>query len=171
MIKPYTELIEYKHEKKRFAQNDIAHDFHKIDRRGNLDNVHPLLRWANGLCLVDEEKKEITDKVEKFVDIAEKLGTCYIHYSFGLKDNVDWNILVHILSNQPRAQNVSFEDIEKYLDRIPDSPAITGIQLYHNYLRPHSSLNNDTPSNRSGIKIEGKNKWTTIIQNATKNKK
>lgn len=113
-------LIEYKHKKIKFTQKDIAHDFHKTDRSGNLDNVHPLLRWANHLCLVDKERKEITDKGEKFVDSAEKLGICYIHYSFDLKDNVNWNILVHILSNQPRAQNMSFEDIGKYLDRIPD---------------------------------------------------
>ena len=55
------------------------------------------------------------------------------------------------------------EDLKK-----DDSPAIVGIQLYHNYLRPHSSLNNDTPASRAGVIIKGDNKWITIIQNASK---
>ncbi|MCJ8306752.1 MAG: hypothetical protein HRU07_06865 [Nitrosopumilus sp.] len=49
-----------------------------------------------------------------------------------------------------------------------DSPAITGIQLYHNYIRPHMSLDGDIPASRAGIEIKGDNKWLTIIQNASK---
>jgi len=48
-----------------------------------------------------------------------------------------------------------------------DSPAITGIKLYHNYIRPHMPLNGDTPADRAGIEIKGDNKWLTIIQNAS----
>lgn len=49
-------------------------------------------------------------------------------------------------------------------------PAIAGIKLYHNYVRPHMSLDGDTPADRAGIKITGENKWNkwlTIIQNAS----
>jgi hypothetical protein len=49
-----------------------------------------------------------------------------------------------------------------------DSPTLKGIQIYHNFVRPHEGLNGATPSERAGIKIEGENKWLTIIQNATK---
>lgn len=49
-----------------------------------------------------------------------------------------------------------------------DSPIITGIQIHHNYIRPHQGLNGDTPADRSGIIIQGDNKWKTIIQNAVK---
>jgi len=31
------------------------------------------------------------------------------------------------------------------------------------------SLDNQTPADRVGIKIKGKNKWITLIQNATNN--
>lgn len=51
-----------------------------------------------------------------------------------------------------------------------DSPLITGYQIYHNYIRPHMSLDGKTPSEVCGIKIEGKNKWLTLIQNASRRK-
>lgn len=47
---------------------------------------------------------------------------------------------------------------------------VSGYQIYHNYLRPHEALGGKTPSEACGIKIEGQNKWITIIQNASKKK-
>jgi hypothetical protein len=47
-----------------------------------------------------------------------------------------------------------------------DSPVFKGLQIYHNFVRPHEALNGDTPADRAGIKVEGPNKWMTIIQNA-----
>ena len=37
-------------------------------------------------------------------------------------------------------------------------------------MRPHESLDGETPAERCSIKIEGENKWLTIIQNASKQK-
>ena len=48
-----------------------------------------------------------------------------------------------------------------------DSAILTGLRLYHNYVRPHQGLDGDTPADRAGIHIEGDNKWKTIIQNAS----
>jgi hypothetical protein len=42
------------------------------------------------------------------------------------------------------------------------------LQIYHNYFRPHAGLNGQTPAEAAGIKIEGTNKWITVIQNAAK---
>ena len=39
--------------------------------------------------------------------------------------------------------------------------------MYHNYLRPHMGLNGLTPAEACGVKIEGDNKWMTLIQNAS----
>ena len=50
----------------------------------------------------------------------------------------------------------------------PDTPILTGYQLFHNYIRPHTGLEDKTPSEACGIKIEGDNKWITLIQNASK---
>jgi hypothetical protein len=46
-----------------------------------------------------------------------------------------------------------------------------GYQLYHNYLRSYKELEDKTPADKAGIKINGNNKWITLIQNATKNTK
>jgi hypothetical protein len=51
-----------------------------------------------------------------------------------------------------------------------DSPVIEGMQIFHNFIRPHMGLNGDTPADRAGIKVAGENKWLTLIQNASKNR-
>ena len=43
-------------------------------------------------------------------------------------------------------------------------------QLFHNYIRPHEALDGKTPAETCGIKVEGENKWLTLIQNASKKK-
>jgi hypothetical protein len=48
-----------------------------------------------------------------------------------------------------------------------DTPILTGYQIYHNYVRPHEALEGKTPAEVAG-KVEGKDKWLTIIQNASK---
>ena len=50
-----------------------------------------------------------------------------------------------------------------------DTPILTGYQIYHNYVRPHEALKGKTPAEMCGIKVEGKNKWMTLIQNASQN--
>jgi len=50
----------------------------------------------------------------------------------------------------------------------PDTPILTGMRIFHNYVRPHEALGGRTPSEVAGIKVEGENKWLTLIQNASK---
>lgn len=50
----------------------------------------------------------------------------------------------------------------------PDSPILTGYQLFHNYIHPHMALKGQTPAEAAGIRVDGKDKWFTIIQNAAK---
>lgn len=49
------------------------------------------------------------------------------------------------------------------------TPILTGIQIFHNYIREHEGLKGKTPAEACGIKTEGKNKWLTLIQNAHQN--
>ena len=44
---------------------------------------------------------------------------------------------------------------------------LQGIQIYHNYIRPHEALDGKIPAEACGIKVEGENKWITLIQNAS----
>jgi len=52
-----------------------------------------------------------------------------------------------------------------------DTPMLKGYQLFHNFVRPHEALDGRTPAEAAGIKVEGSNKWLTIIQNASHDSK
>jgi hypothetical protein len=47
---------------------------------------------------------------------------------------------------------------------------LKGCQIYHNYIRTHEALDGKTPAGACGIEVKGKNKWYTLIQNASKKK-
>jgi putative transposase len=65
--------------------------------------------------------------------------------------------------------NGEIRDREKVMRGLKraDTPILKGMQIYHNFIRPHESLNGDTPADRAGIKVEGENKWMALIQNAS----
>jgi putative transposase len=48
---------------------------------------------------------------------------------------------------------------------------LPGYQIYHNYMRPHEGLGGKTPAEKCGIKIEGDNKWKTLIEHSCKEPK
>ena len=41
------------------------------------------------------------------------------------------------------------------------------MQIYHNFIKPHEGLAGKTPADACGIELKGKNKWLTLIQNAS----
>lgn len=41
------------------------------------------------------------------------------------------------------------------------------INIYYDFIKLHQGLKGKTPSEACGIKVEGKNKWKTLIQNAS----
>jgi hypothetical protein len=57
------------------------------------------------------------------------------------------------------------EKVMRTLKR-PDTPILTGYQIYHNYIRPHEALKGKTTAEVAGIQVRGKDKWMTLIQNA-----
>jgi len=65
--------------------------------------------------------------------------------------------------------NGEIRDREKVMRSLKreDTPILTGCQIYHNHIRPHQALNGKTPAELCGIKVEGKDKWLTLIQNAS----
>jgi putative transposase len=75
-------------------------------------------------------------------------------------------------NNKMERQNGEWRDREKVMRSLKkeDSPVIAGLQLFHNYFRPHMGLKGKTPAEAAGITIEGKNPWLTMIQNAAKSK-
>jgi hypothetical protein len=48
-------------------------------------------------------------------------------------------------------------------------PDTYSYQIFHNYIREPEGLDGKNPAEACGITIEGKNKWLTLIRNASKN--
>ena len=76
-------------------------------------------------------------------------------------------------NNKMERLNGEIRDREKVMRGLKkdDTSILKGYQIYHNFIREHEGLNGKTPSEACGIRIEGKNKWQIIIQNASRNKK
>ncbi len=73
-------------------------------------------------------------------------------------------------NNKMERMNGEIRDRERVMRTLEnsDTPILTGMQIYHNYVRPHEGLKGRTPAEVAGIKVEGDNKWITLIQNASK---
>ncbi len=72
-------------------------------------------------------------------------------------------------NNKMERMNGELRDRERVMRTLEkaDTPILTGMQIYHNYVRPHMALKGKTPAEVAGIKVEGENKWLTLIQNAS----
>ena len=82
--------------------------------------------------------------------------------------DIRFNGQIH--NNKMERMNGEIRDREKVVRGIKkeDSPIIAGLQIYHNYVRPHMGLEGKTPADLAGIDVRGKDKWLTLIQNASR---
>ena len=72
-------------------------------------------------------------------------------------------------NNKMERLNGEIRDIEKVMRGLKkdDTPILKGYQIFHNYIREHEGLKGKTPAEACGIKVKGKNKWRTLIENAS----
>jgi transposase-like protein len=72
-------------------------------------------------------------------------------------------------NNKMERINGEIRDREKTMRGLKkvDTKILPGMQIYHNFIREHEGLDGKTPAEACGIVIEGKNKWMTLIQNAS----
>ena len=114
-----------------------------------------------------QPKTLITDGAPNFHEAYEKefwtskIGTRTEHIREIALDGVRHNNKMERMNGEIRDRERCMRTLEK-----ADTPILTGMQIYHNYIRPHEALNGKTPSELAGIEIKGKDKWLTIIQNA-----
>ena len=72
-------------------------------------------------------------------------------------------------NNRMERLNGEIRDREKVfrgLKRL-DTPLIDGMKTYYNFTKKHGSLKDKTPAEQVMIEVDGKNKWITLIQNAS----
>ena len=72
-------------------------------------------------------------------------------------------------NNKMERINGEIRDREKTMRglKIKETPILQGMQIFHNYIRPHEGLDGRTPAEACGIEIQGENKWITLIENAS----
>ncbi len=75
-------------------------------------------------------------------------------------------------NNKMERMNGEIRDRERCMRTLekPDTPILTGMRIYHNFVKPHMALDGKTPAEAAGIEVKGNNKWLTIIQNAGKSR-
>jgi putative transposase len=73
-------------------------------------------------------------------------------------------------NNKMERFNGQLRDRERVMRTLekPDTPILDGMQIYHNFIQPHKGLKYRTPAEAAGIAVEGKDKWLTLIQNASR---
>jgi len=73
-------------------------------------------------------------------------------------------------NNKMERINGEIRDREKVMRGLKkkDTPILQGMQVYHNFIKPHAGLNGKTPAEACGIVVGGDNKWITLIQHASR---
>jgi len=137
------------------AESKYSHDARKLFQMGvKVTGKKPKTLITDGLpAYHDAYKKE-------FWTLKKETRTEHIKHIIIQRDRNN---------NKMERLNGEIRDREKTMRGLKkkETPIITGYQIFHNYIRPHEGLNGKTPAEACNIKIEGKNKWITIIQNAS----
>jgi len=132
-------------------------------------DIRPL--FAKGRAIAEKQPKVlITDGAHNFHDAYMKeFWTIKYGKTKHIKD-IRMGDIPH--NNKMERLNGEIRDREKVMRSLkkPDTPILTGYQIYHNYVRPHMALDGQTPADKAGIHIDGENKWLTIIQNASRSR-
>ena len=108
----------------------------------------------------------VTDGLPTYMKSSKKVfgrKTNHIrHIHITGKRNRDNNNKMERLNGEIRDREKVFRGLKKF-----DTPLIDGMKTYYNFTKKHGSLQGRTPAQASLIEVDGKNKWKTIIQNAS----
>lgn len=105
----------------------------------------------------------ITDGLPAYKKSSKKI--------FGKKTNHSRHIHIDgdMNNNKMERLNGEIRDREKVFRGLKkkDTPILEGMKAYYNYTKKHGALKGKTPAESALIEVDGKNKWKTIIQNAS----
>ena len=129
------------------------------------DDVRPMFREAIEVA-GKKPKTLISDGAPNFHRAYNK--EMWTHFNPRPVHIQDIRLSGQVHNNKMERQNGEWRDREKVMRSLKreDSPVLLGMQIFHNYVRPHMGLNGRTPAEAAGIKVEGENRWLTLIQNA-----
>ena len=108
----------------------------------------------------------VTDGLPAYMKSSKKVFGKKInhirHIHIAEKRDHDNNNKMERLNGEIRDREKVFRGLKKF-----DTPLIDGMKAYYNYAKKHGSLNGRTPAEEALIEVDGKNKWITLIQNAS----
>ena len=84
------------------------------------------------------------------------------HIHLAGKRNRDDDDKIKCLNEEIRDREKVFKGLKRL-----DTLLIDGLKAYHNFTKKHSSLKDKTSAEQATIEIDDKNKWITLIQNAS----
>ena len=73
-----------------------------------------------------------------------------------------------VYNDKIEKMNGEVRDWKRRCVKLMDAPILKATRIYHTFIKPHEGLNGKTPDEAAGIKVEGDDKWLTLIQNSSK---
>ena len=143
----------------------LASDMAETKFQHNADNLLQLTKLQAG----KNPRNFITDGLPAYGKSSKKVfgkktnHVRHIHLT-GKRDR-DNNNKMERLNGEIRDREKVFRGLKKM-----DTPILEGMKAYYNFTKKHGSLNGKTPAEEAKITVDGKNKWKTIIQNASLHK-
>ena len=111
----------------------------------------------------------VTDGLPAYMKSSKKVfgtKTNHIrHIHLKGKRSRDNNNKMERLNGEIRDREKVFRGLKKI-----DTPLIDGMKAYYNFTKKHGSLKGKTPAEQARIEVDGKNRWKTIIENASLHK-
>jgi transposase-like protein len=137
-----------------------------VAQKGTSD-VKPM--FYEGARLAGKNPKTlITDGAPNYIDGARAFST----HSHRINHVREIRLTGQIHNNKMERMNGEIRDREKVMRGLKneDTAILVGMQIHHNFIRPHMGLGGSTPAEKAGIQVKGEDKWKTLIQNAAVNR-
>lgn len=140
----------------------LASDMAETKFQHNADNLLKLTKEKIG----KSPSHFVTDGLPAYHKSSKKIfgkDTNHIkHIHIAGKRDRDNNNKMERLNGEIRDREKVFRGLKKF-----DTPLIDGMKAYYNFTKKHGSLRGKTPAEEDMIEVDGKNKWITLIQNAS----
>ncbi len=147
----------------------LASDLADNKFQHNADNLLHLTKQQAGKT----PKHFITDKLPAYMKSSKKIFGKKTHHTAnaGIRSKKTGQNF-HPSNNKMERLNGEIRDREKVFRGLKkmDTPMLDGMRVYYNYTKKHGALKGQTPAESAKIEVDGKNKWKTIIQNASLHK-